>query len=411
MAETPAARRVIQVNKSIIGPAEPRRKTVRAKRRSDYPSLPAAYLDVAKKLSSPLIAGPPICDELIAFVQHTFTEEEATVVRHLSAIKARTAHEVARREHRPVEDVEPILKRVALQKRAIGREGPPDKHRYRLLPVMPGIFEMVLIGEAPDTLSPWHRRFAELAEALFETGYLVDYQDRRKPVVRYLPVGGALGSHSAALPSDKLEIVLDRFDTFGVGYCQCRMSTPPIGVGCGRPIEVCTVMGPWANQGIDAGWLRSVSKKEIVQIKREAESHGLVTFIANVEATKVQASCSCCGCCCKAMRVITEFNAPGAMAPPHFMPRFDSSKCTHCGRCAKACTMGAITVDTEQKTLAHQPARCIGCGLCKLACDRQQAITMEPVPDYRLPYKSWLSMLLRNAPQYLRTSWRVWRSR
>ena len=298
-----------------------------------------------------------------------------------------------------------------MQKRAISREGPPEKLRYRLLPVMPGIFELVLIGEAPETLSDWHRRFAELAEALFETGYMVDYQGRRMPLVRYLPVAGVLGSHPAALPSDQLEIVLDRFDTFGVGYCQCRMSTPPIGEGCGRPIEVCTGIGRWAEQGIEAGWLRSVSKKEILQIKREAESHGLVTFIANVESTQGQASCSCCGCCCKAMRVITEFNAPGAMAPPHFMPRFDSSKCIHCGRCARACTMGAITVDTEQKTLTHQPARCIGCGLCKIACDRQQAIHMEPVPDYRLPYRSWLSMLLRNAPRYLTTSWRVWRSR
>ncbi|MHC4177816.1 MAG: 4Fe-4S binding protein [Planctomycetota bacterium] len=41
------------------------------------------------------------------------------------------------------------------------------------------------------------------------------------------------------------------------------------------------------------------------------------------------------------MRVVSEFNAPGMMAPPHFMPRFDSSTCTHCGRCAKACPMGA----------------------------------------------------------------------
>lgn len=411
MAETPAARRVIQVNKSIIGPAEPRQKTVRPRKRGDYPNVPAAHLDVAKKLSNPLLMGPPLCDELIAFVEHTFTEEEATVVRRLSAVKARTAQEVARREHRPVDEVEPILERIALEKRAIGREGRSEKRRYRLLPVMPGIFELVLIGEAPETLSDWHRRFAELAEALFETGYLSDYQARRTPLIRYLPVAGVLGPHPAALPSDQLEVVLDQFDTFGIGYCQCRTSTPPIGEGCGRPLEVCTVMGRWAKHGIGAGWLRSASKKEVLQIKREAESHGLVTFIGNVESTKIQASCSCCGCCCKAMRIITDFNAPGAMAPPHFMPRFDSSKCTHCGRCAKNCTMGAITVDTDQKTLAHQPARCIGCGLCKLACDPQRAIQMEPVPDYRLPYKSWFSMLLRNAPQYLSTSWRVWRSR
>ena len=44
------------------------------------------------------------------------------------------------------------------------------------MPIMPGIFEMVLIGESPESMSPWHRRFAELFEALYETGYTMDYQ-------------------------------------------------------------------------------------------------------------------------------------------------------------------------------------------------------------------------------------------
>ena len=39
-------------------------------------------------------------------------------------------------------------------KRAISASGPADKEKYRLLPVMPGIFEMVLISESPDALSP-----------------------------------------------------------------------------------------------------------------------------------------------------------------------------------------------------------------------------------------------------------------
>ena len=411
MAEGTSARRVIQVNKSIIGPTEPRRKTLQAKRASDYPGVPAAHLDLAKKLSSPLLLGPPISDELIALVRHTFTEEEAGAARHLSGMTSRTARHVARAEHRPVDQVQPILDRMALRKRAIACEGPPEKRRYRLMPLMPGIFEMVLIGESPDSLTDWHRRFAELFEALFETGYMLDYQDRPSPMVRFIPLGRAIGAHPMALPSDRLEVVLDRFESFGVGHCQCRMSTATTGQACDKPLEVCTVVGQWAEQGIDAGWLRRVSRQNVLQIKQEAESHGLVTWVMNVESSKGQASCSCCGCCCKAMRMVSEFNAPGVLAPPHFMPRFDQADCVWCGRCAKDCPMGAITVDTEQKTLHHQPARCIGCGLCKLACDRQQAIRMEPVPEYRLPYKSWYSMLLRTTPGMLRTSWKVWRSR
>ena len=66
--------------------------------------------------------------------------------------------------------------------------------------------------------------------------------------------------------------------------------------------------------------------------------------------------------------------------------------------------MGAITVHMQQKTLQHDPARCIGCGLCQVACEQRQAVRMEPVPEYRVPYKSWYSLLLRNAPSMLRTS-------
>ncbi len=417
MATTGNARRVIRVNKDIIGPARPRQKTVRAKKLTDYPGVATAHRELAKRLSSPLLLGPPICDELMAFVQHTFTEEEAAVARHLGTIKGSSAEDVASvptadwAEHRRVEEIEPILNRLALEKRAIGCDGPAQQRRYRLMPVMPGIFELVLIGESPDSMTDWHRRFAELIEALYETGYILDYQDLRAPMFRFLPVGPAAGTHPMALPSDKLEVILDRYDTFGLGHCQCRMSTDPVGEGCGRPLEVCTVMGQWAEMGIQAGWLRKVSKKSLLQIKREAESHGLVTWVMNVESARGQASCSCCGCCCKAMRVVSEFNVPGMMAPPHFMPRFDSAACTHCGKCAKACPMGAITVDLAEKTLNHQPARCIGCGLCMLGCEKQHAISIEPVPDYRLPYKSWFSMLMRNAPGMLRTSWKVWRSR
>ena len=168
-------------------------------------------------------------------------------------------------------------------------------------------------------------------------------------MVRYLPVGKAIDAHPMALPSDKLEVVLDQFETFGIGQCQCRMAMQVLGRGCGKPLGNCTVMGQWAERGIEEGVLRQVSKKEALEIKREAESHGLVNWMMNVESPRGQCSCSCCGCCCHALRAVNEFNAPGFIAPPHFLPRLDPAKCVSCGRCAKNCPMGAIIVDTGEK--------------------------------------------------------------
>jgi len=411
MSETRRPRRVIQVNKSVIGPREPRGRTVRRKRLDAYPHVPRAYRALARKISSPLLMGPPVCDELMAFVRHTFTEEDAGAARWLGAVRGRSARQVADAEHRSLQEVEVILERLANEKRVILAAGKGTRRRYKLMPVMPGMFEMALIGESPDSLTDWHRRFAELVEALFETGYLIDYQDQRSPTIRFMPTAPVVAGNPAALPSDRLEVVLDRYDTFGVGHCQCRMAEHIAGQGCGKPLEVCTAMGGWAERGIEAGWLRRVSRANILEIKREAESHGLVTWIMNVESAKGQASCSCCGCCCKAMRTVSEFSSPGVMAPPHFMPAFDAARCTYCGSCARNCPMAAITVDTAQKSLRHQPARCIGCGLCMLACEKQKAISMNPVPDYRLPYKSWLSMLIHTGPTFLKTCWKVRRQR
>ena len=92
-----SARRVIEIKQSVIGPTAPRLRNLSARKSADYPHVARAHVDVARALSSPLLGGPPICDELIAFVEHTFTEEEAALVRHLGSLSGKSAQSLAAR--------------------------------------------------------------------------------------------------------------------------------------------------------------------------------------------------------------------------------------------------------------------------------------------------------------------------
>jgi electron transport complex protein RnfB len=406
----PDARRLIPIEADLAGPFQPQRPSVRRRQIDDYARLSPAYREVVQNYANPLLAGPPICDELVALVQHMFTEEEASLARHIKTPLGRTAASVAAAAGRPVDEVDSILDSLAHDKFILFAFGSEQKRRYSLMPLLPGVFEMALIRTSLDSLTDWHRRLAKLFLALYDTGYFVDYVERPIPGVRYVPVGEAIDAHPQALPSDRLEEVLDRYHVFGVGLCQCRMSSQIVDRACDRPLENCIGFGDAAEYLIRHGKMRPVDRSEVLDIKREATAAGLVSFVTEIDVGRSRsgASCSCCGCCCGGLRLIRDFNAPGLIAPPHFVPQVDLTSCIYCGRCAAACPTRAIVVDAQARLHQHLLERCIGCGLCAVNCGQQGAIRMEPVPGYRQPPQSLLSSLVRLGPNYLRNAWSVW---
>ena len=123
--------RMIQVNGGIIGPREPRPKTVKIKTVNDYPGVSKEHLQVAQLYADErLSGGVPICDESIALIQHIFTEEEAMVMRHFTPGITQTAQALAEAEHRSVEDINRILHSIAEEKHVILRLGEGEAAVY-----------------------------------------------------------------------------------------------------------------------------------------------------------------------------------------------------------------------------------------------------------------------------------------
>lgn len=379
----------------------------------DYRAVSRAHLDIAENYTSPLILGPPLSDELIALIEHMFTEEEAELARHIKPWRPKTAAKIAAAEGRPVGEARAILHRLAHEKYVLFSFGEDERERYFILPILPGTFEHVLIRKSADSVTGWHRRFAELYEALYATGFITQYNQKPVDAVRYLPVGESIQAQPMALPSDRLESIMDDYEDFAIGVCQCRLSRDLIGEGCGKMLETCTVMGDFAPRLVREGRMKQASKRDVLEVKAAAEKEGLVTWMMNDLSSKFfRSSCSCCGCCCGALRQVSEFNAPGFIAPPHFMPHIDQQTCDECGECVSACPMGAIAMvgEGERRRLVHMPERCIGCGLCSVACPGN-ALVMREVPDYGEPPASFAGYLARYAHNYFINSWKVWRSR
>ena len=367
-----------------------------------------AHHRIAKYFSSPLLMGPPPSDLLLELVMHMFTDEEAEIVTYLPPLRSRTAEKVAQLSKRPVADVGKILHELAFNKKVILAAGNPRK--FAIIPIVPGAFEMALMTPDLRTRNSWHVRFAELFEHLWETGYLKDYPGNIKfAPVRYLPVGGVTNTLYMAWPSDLLEEVLEPYNAFAVGHCQCRLAMQMVGKGCGRSTENCVAMGSMVKPLVERGMMREIDREEAIRIKHEAEKEGSVTWMMNeVGLSKANGSCSCCGCCCHGLRILNEFNTPGLISRPHFMPAYVLEKCKRCKSCVTACPMDAWSFVSEN--LVFNSVRCIGCGLCVVSC-KSDALKMTPVQDAVPMTSNKYKFILGATSGYLANSVRVWAKR
>jgi Pyruvate/2-oxoacid:ferredoxin oxidoreductase delta subunit len=352
----------------------------------------AAYRNLAKKYSLEAMIGPDEGESLLLeLLVHCFTIEEAELAAHLPFFyKTHTLEKVARTAGKEPADIKPLLDAMVSRGVIRGRG-----KGYALLPILPGMFENVLMDNL-DT--PWHREFARIANRLYETGYVRKYLEHPTRVVRTVPLNLEQGPAGTAVDPDRVEQMIRSHDLMAVlNNCQCRHARHLEGQECKRAdrLDGCFAFGNIATLYIDRGGARAVDRDSMRSIVKDRISKNLTFFAGNVAAGSANQICTCCECCCHMLGQIIGVDPGLIVTTPKFRAVVNEDRCTDCGRCLAPCNLRAHTM--EGKRHRYDPSRCVGCGLCVRACPAA-AIDMFETDGYRKPAADLKRLAVRLAP-------------
>ncbi len=350
------------------------------------------YARLAEVFSTEAMIGPDKNESLLMeLLLHCFTPGEAEIALHLPFFyKTIPLEKVAKSAGKKPGEIKPLLD--AMTKRGVIRGRGKG---YALLPILPGLFENVLM-DGDD--GPWHREFARIANRLYETGYVRKYLEHPTRVVRSIPLESELDLRNEHVDPDRIEQMIRSHETIAVlDNCQCRHARHLEGHDCRRAdrLDGCIAFGSFARLYAERGGARLVDRDTMRAIVRDRIDKKLLFLAGNVAAGSSNQICTCCDCCCHMLGQIISFDPGLIVTAPKYRAVVDESRCTNCGKCVAACNLLAHGMKGKRHT--YDPKRCIGCGLCAGAC-KAVAIDMVENDDYRKPSGGFKRLAVRLAP-------------
>jgi len=313
------------------------------------------YEKLAKYLDK-LPAGFPATDSgvEIRILQRLFTHEQAQLAMYLTLI-AEEASVIAYRAGLPVEKVRQQLEEMDEKGLIFSILHKSGAMKYRIQQFVVGFWEAQVNRLNPELVDDF--------EEYLET--FVDLDIWQKiPQLRTIPVGESIDRRTDVMPYERAEALVRRQKTIVVNNCICRQEMRILGKGCSKPLETCLCFGKAAVRSIRQNRGRAITRSEALEILHIAEKAGLVLQTGN--AKKALFICTCCGCCCGALRSIKLDPNPASRVSSPFMVRFNHFTCIRCGVCIERCQMDALYLVNDE--VFHDTNRCIGCGLCISTC-------------------------------------------
>ena len=219
--------------------------------------------------------------------------------------------------------------------------------------------------------------FLDLFKDLFENELQHDekWSSVVIPQTRTIPVERTISMKwGEVIPQESVSAILEGARVIAQAECTCRVMER----NCDNPTDVCIVLNDFAENFIERGAARRITKEEAFGILSKTEELGLVHQLNNTDSDGYEFICSCCSCCCMVLRAMMILGKEEICYQSRYLARVDSNKCDGCGTCVERCQFGAISVDGDGAKV--DDARCFGCGLCASACPAG-AVEMECVRD------------------------------
>ncbi|HME55743.1 MAG TPA: 4Fe-4S dicluster domain-containing protein [Candidatus Lokiarchaeia archaeon] len=345
--------------------------------------IDSVYRTLQQEIDTRMPVGFPESKEGhdIEILKLLFTEEEASIAIHLSALP-----ETVNRIHKRVQkagidiSIDTLCKMLdgLVNKGAIsGGNG-----RYSLAQFAVGMFEY-----QAGRIS---KEFAEQSIAYVDEVFHKELIKKGVPVqLRVIPIGESITPERVVGTYDDVRAMIEGMPgPIATIPCVCRESRDITGTPCtvSDMRRVCTIFGSTAKALTNQGLATEVSKQEILGMLDEYRKAGFVLQPENNLDPSFM--CVCCGCCCGVLTAAKQFPKPAELYHSNYIANSTAETCSGCGVCAKRCQMDAITID--EKKARVNPDRCIGCGNCVPTC-KPGAIHLDARSSVVAPEKNQMA--------------------